>query len=257
MKKRAFLLLLIVISLNTTRAGNSLWGWFHITPKIGIGTSNLVNKTMFDHFDVAPRLFNLSYMYGAQLGAAFLDNFDFSAEVSRQGISQLYWVNANGTRYTKNLKVVSNEYGGFFKLMGGTGYFEIGATISMLHHLDIENEITENNGVGEVNFEDNTDYFNKEHYQLAIGFGASVVQVDLLELTFGLRIKYGIQPLAKGPELPLTDNVYTSNVINTGGVNRDLSFILEVDVHNFFGFFGRAICGSRSVVFFQKPKKIW
>lgn len=256
--KRFGLLLLtgILLSVNI-QAKEGIWGWFHLTPKVGFGSSLLLNEGMLDHDDVSPKMFNPSFLYGVQVGMAFFDMVDLSVEYAGYSTRQTYMVNLTDFKYDKTLKMNNSDLGVFLKYMGNTGYFEVGGAKSSLNKISVENHVTQSDRTTSTVFNDQIDYFKNEHYEAIIGFGASLVQADLLEVTLGVRVRYGFQPIAIGNELPLNDGEYDVSNFSTNSNTNDLTFMIDLSVHNFFGFFGRAVCGGQSVVFFKKPKKLW
>jgi len=256
MKKYVFVFCLVIIQITTLQASSKkLFGWFHITPKIGFGGSMITSSSMFDYDDAYPRIYNPSFNFGGQIGIAFMDQLDVSFEVNQDILNQEYEIKLNDLMYNKNIKLTNLDYGLIFKYMGSTGSFELGGMISNTKDIDVGNEVLLNERSSEPQFLDNTDYFNKKYYSLVAGLCGSLYQDGLFEISLGLRFKYRLQPFT-GPELPLEDNVYPSNFSNNSK-NRNMSFTLDLQIHNFFGFFGRSICGGQRVMFFQRPKKLW
>ena len=256
MRKKLFILIFIVLSVNIVQASKSFYGWFHFTPKAGIGNSVLYNNAMSDIKNVDPSIFNISYFVGGQIGVGISEIIDLSFEMDNYIFKQSYSIESELVKYDKTLKFNNLDYGIVLKVIAGSGYLEIGALKTNIKKIIPENKVKENLTGNALDFNDNTDFFNTEHISLIGGLGATLVQQDLFELTAGIRIKYSLNPYATGPELPLKDNVY-QGILKNDMDSRNLSIMLQLEFHNFFGYFGRAICGSARVLFFKKPKIKW
>ena len=256
MKRFLILLLLSFGIINLTIAGrNNLFGWFHITPKFGVGTSLITNGEMFKQDGLTPGVLNLSYMFGGQLGVAFVDVFDVSFEINYNITGQRTSISMTDLGYDKYLKMSCLDYAVLFKYIGSTNYFEAGASISNLNDVLFTNTVSNNQTSAEPVFLDNTNQFREKYNNIILGFGGTLLQVDLFEITVGIRAKYSIQPVIKDNTTLINDGIYTGNFDNSG--IRNMSFLIELNIHNFFGFFGKSICGGRRVILFQKPTKLF
>jgi hypothetical protein len=258
MRKFSFLFFAVLLQLlliNNSHA-QGLFGWLHIAPKASLGTSMLINTNVIEDENIISNPLNLSTQFGGQIGISFVDVVEFNYEYGIFNMRQGYEITADAIKYNKIINKQAIEQAVLLRFWGKSSYFELGVSQAESQNATLTNSITSNTTGSDPVFFETTDYLNTTYNSALLGFGFSPAQIELFEIDFGLRFRYAFDPIHESTgeyPIPFNDQVYVAsynNIVQT----KAFSAQFQVELKYFFGFYGKAMCGSKSAIFFKKPK---
>lgn len=240
-------------------AQRGFYGWFHMGVDGALGTSYMLHPNMLKDENVELKVFNPSYLAGYEFGVTVSNLIELSFEGNQHNVVQNFNVFGDNFNVQQVYRVNYIENAGFIRYLGAQGYFEVGYARAMFESADAEHAIISNNTGSTINIFDHEAIgkFETNHNSLLVGFGITPWQYEVFELDMGIRAKYSFNSITQTDMLSLANNAIYPNgsPYAYAKPTNALSILVQVELKYYFGFFGRALCGSRGVLLFKKPKK--
>lgn len=254
MRKTIFFLFVILVIWPDARAQRSsgVYGWFFLAPKANFGTGVLTNQHVFSDSNIEPRLLSFSHTVGGQAGISLMNFLELAYEYEIQSPSARYTIHFNDVVYTKRYGFSQQGHVVLLKVLGNIHYVEVGWGTVRNTTTSIRNHIDENAAATDPAIEDPENIFKDRYNKFLLGVGITPYQSGLLEVELGARLAYGLGNMAE-TNSPIADNFYNHGYSGMRH-SRMINAYVQVQLKYFFGFYGKAICGGRGIMFFQKPK---
>lgn len=252
-----FIVITMLSGVSTSAQTKGFFGWLHVAPKAGAGASLFLNSNILQDNNIQSKALNFGHQYGGQVGISFVDLFELNYEYTFLGVNQLYTIQQDNFEYEKSFLNNYTDQAVLLRFWGSTSYFEVGMSQTDLTDVTIENNVLQNNTGANLNFVENTAYFSDSYKNILVGFGFAPFQYDVFEIDLGLRFRYSLDPIHENTSeypIPFNDQVYI-NTYNDVAPTKNLTAYFQIELKYFFGFYGKAMCGSRSLMLFKKPKK--
>jgi len=250
---RKLLLLLAILLLGyaaNAQKRNGLYGWFYISPKVGMGSSYLVNNHLFMSNEISSRLFTFSYFYGLQGGVSIYNSLELAYEYAWLSPSTRYDIALDNLDYTKQYNFQQQSHHFLLRFLTTYNTFELGYGMVENTGYNIQNTIN-NNTAGIAEITDAVNIFADGYQKLIVGMGFTPLQSGLFEIEVGGRLEYALGDIDNTP-VPVMDNAFIHNFQDNKNTGLITAY-LQVQFKYYFGFYGKTICGSRGAMFFKKP----
>ncbi|NBC84491.1 MAG: hypothetical protein GVY19_14080 [Bacteroidetes bacterium] len=248
-----FLFMLAVFQgMGLAQRSSGVYGWFFLSPKASFGTGFLTNQHVFSDNNVDPHFWAFSHTVGGQAGMSIMNFIELAYEYEIQSPTARYTIAHNNVTYTKKYDFLQQGHTVLLKVLGNINYVEVGWGMVQNQSLTISNSIVENSGVSDPEITDQPEIFEDEYNKFILGIGFTPYQSGLFEVEMGARLAYGLGSNTKTIS-PIADNFYAHNYSGLRD-SRLLNVYFQVQLKYFFGFYGKAMCGSRGIMFFKKPK---